>query len=322
MTGRTPYFSVVIPTHNRPVFLKRAINSVLAQGMGDFELIVVDDASTDETEETVKSIGDPRVKYIKRPVNGGAAAARNDGVRAARGEVVAFLDDDDEYTPGFLEETKKVYDGENDVGFTWCYARVVRDVPGGEEKIISEGGWRPEFSTKEEAYLSFLKSRRLGTNCGIAVRRECFDKSGLFDDELKKAEDTDILIRLVHLFNFRVITFVGVKVHQHDMLNLTQYDAPMADAYARITEKHLDTLKKNRSLWAELHYKTGWIYYHAGLKDEARKYMRRALGARGRLIYPRAWAAVIIFEVLGAKAGAALHRALSEITARLLRLRG
>ena len=89
--------SVIIPTCNRAHLIGRAVKSVLAQTYRDIEVIIVDDGSTDNTEEVVKSFDDPRIRYVKLDVNKGAAAARNAGIRLARGGFVAFQDSDDEW---------------------------------------------------------------------------------------------------------------------------------------------------------------------------------------------------------------------------------
>ncbi|MDR7496584.1 MAG: glycosyltransferase family 2 protein, partial [Armatimonadota bacterium] len=98
-----PTVSVIIPTYNRAHMVPRAIHSVLAQTFADFELLVVDDASTDGTEEIVRGIADPRLRYIWRPANGGVSAAQNTGLAAARGEFISILHSDDEYLPVKLE---------------------------------------------------------------------------------------------------------------------------------------------------------------------------------------------------------------------------
>lgn len=97
--------SVVIPTYNRAHVLNRAIRSVLGQTYQHFEIIVVDDGSTDNTEQVVKAIADDRVRYIRHETNKGtAAAARNTGIRQACGEFIGFVDSDDEWLPGKLQK--------------------------------------------------------------------------------------------------------------------------------------------------------------------------------------------------------------------------
>lgn len=98
-----PLVSVVIPTYNRAEFLPRAVESVLRQTVDDFELIVVDDASTDDTEAVVERFDDPRVEYVRHGTNRGGSAARNTGIERSSGEYIAFLDSDDEWYPRKLE---------------------------------------------------------------------------------------------------------------------------------------------------------------------------------------------------------------------------
>jgi len=109
-----PRVSVIIPTYNRVGVLYYALNSVLNQTMQDFEVFVVDDASTDKTPEYVASITDPRVHYIRLPTNRFAAAARNAGMERARGGYIAFLDSDDQWWPTKLEKQVALLDSLSD----------------------------------------------------------------------------------------------------------------------------------------------------------------------------------------------------------------
>ncbi len=95
--------SVILPTYNRARTLKRAVDSVLHQGYSNFELIIVDDASTDGTQELVATFTDSRISYVRLPNNGGASRARNEGLQRARGDYVAFQDSDDEWLDGKLQ---------------------------------------------------------------------------------------------------------------------------------------------------------------------------------------------------------------------------
>jgi glycosyltransferase involved in cell wall biosynthesis len=286
----------------------RAISSVLNQTYAAFELIVVDDASGDETACVCARFDDPRLHYLRHPVNRGAAAARNTGIRAARGTYVAFMDDDDEYLPHYLESMHAALLGApGEVGFAWGGTCVVDDRTG--QAVPPEPAWQPHFATREQAYLGFLLSRHVGSGCGLAVRRSCLFEAGLFDEALAKAEDTDLLIRLARLADFVVVPDVLVRIHLHDGPRLTQHDRKMADAYARITAKHLDTLQRSSRHWVALHYKTGWLYYHAGEPRLARRYLGRAL--RRRPWHVKSWAALLLFELLGGRA-AGIHRRISQ----------
>ncbi|MDB5258748.1 MAG: tuaG [Chitinophagaceae bacterium] len=96
-------FSIVIPTYNRAAFVKKAVDSVIAQTCSDWELIVVDDASTDHTMDVLNSYADPRIRIVRNTLNLERSASRNKGIEAARGEYICFLDSDDYYFPQHLE---------------------------------------------------------------------------------------------------------------------------------------------------------------------------------------------------------------------------
>src|SRR5207237_7043535 len=105
-----PKVSVIIPTHNRSGFLRLAVLSVLKQTFPDFELVIVDDASGDDTPAVVKRFEDPRIRYIRHERNLRIAAARNTGISNSTGEYVAFLDDDDEWLPSKLQKQVSALD--------------------------------------------------------------------------------------------------------------------------------------------------------------------------------------------------------------------
>ena len=104
-----PLVSVVIPTRNRSQLLQRAIESVLRQTYDYLEILVIDDASDDDTERVIAAFGDTRIRYMRHTGGGGAAAARNVGIRAATGSVIGFLDDDDEWEPARVCHDGLVY---------------------------------------------------------------------------------------------------------------------------------------------------------------------------------------------------------------------
>lgn len=99
-----PFFSIIIPTYNRKTLLKIAVDSVLRQSFEDWELLVIDDGSTDATQQDIKKVKDRRLRYIRKK-HSGVSAARNTGIRAARGEFICFLDSDDRFRTRKLEYT-------------------------------------------------------------------------------------------------------------------------------------------------------------------------------------------------------------------------
>jgi len=309
MIERTPpIVSVVIPTHNRFRMLRRAVASVLAQTYEPFELIVVDDASTDETPRVSETFGDPRLRYLRREASGSAAGARNTGIEAARGELIVFLDDDDEYLPGFITAMATAFATAGpEVGFGWCGTRTIRRTAAGEE-AVAEHVWNPSYATREIAARSIMLARRIGTNAGFAIRRGVVERVGGFDESLSKAEDTEFLIRVSRVYDFLVVPEVLVAVHLHEGPRLTSYDDRMAAAYASIVRKNMDVLEGDPELWTAFHHKTAWLHYHAGDRKSARRYGLRVL--RRDPFHLRTWAVMGLFELTGGW-GPSLHRRLA-----------
>ena len=307
-SDKNPAHSVVIATHNRANLLPRAVNSVLNQTFEDFELIIVDDASSDETEQVAHSFQDPRVRYVKREANGGCPAAKNTGILHAKGEYVSLLDDDDEYLPEFLEEMYGAFEAASEhAGVGWCGRRYVKETLEGNS-ILKDSLWNPTFDSREEAFLSFLQSRKVGGASGITVRRSSVISEGMYDECLKKADDTDLLTRMVRHFDFVVVPKVLIKVYHHTGSRLTTYDQTMAESYDHLIQKHMETLRQHAHLWTALHYKAGWLHYHAGNKARARQYMMKAL--RKDPLHKNSWAGLLLFETLGLR-GARLHKQIS-----------
>ena len=150
----SPQVSVVIPTYNRASVLGRAITSVLNQTFHDLECIIVDDGSTDQTTQVVAGFEDPRLRLLRLPVNRGVGHARNVGIQSARGELIAFLDSDDEWLSQKLERQAACLRECEDSLATGVYCRcVVRDgltdrtwieprvVYGGDVFQYLLGGW-------------------------------------------------------------------------------------------------------------------------------------------------------------------------------------
>jgi glycosyltransferase involved in cell wall biosynthesis len=271
---------------------------VQKQTLTEFELVIVDDASTDDTTQVVAALDDERIRYVRRERNGSAGAARNTGIAAASSDLICFLDDDDEYLPGFLERMAGAFQGAGpEVGFGWCGTRTVRSAEDGREDVIREDVWTPRYASREEAHMSILRSRRIGTNAGFTIHRSVVERIGGFDESFAKAEDTEFLVRLAREFDFIAVPEILVKVHLHDGARLTSYDARMALAYERILAKHYQSIARDTDLLVGYHHKTGWLQYHAGNKAAAREHCVQVL--RHRPLHLRTWAVLGLFELFG-----------------------
>jgi glycosyltransferase involved in cell wall biosynthesis len=191
--NKEPVVSVIIPTYNRTHLVGRAIQSVLNQTYQDFELIVVDDASKDNTKEKIKEFQkkDSRIIYLKHNINKGGSSARNTGIKAAKGRYIAFLDSDDEYVPDNLEERCKARENIPDC-YGVIYDQLIKKTPLGD-LILPERGIKEGESVIR--YL-FIHRQQFQTNT-LFINKEIFTRYHIFfDEKLNKHQDWDLAINL------------------------------------------------------------------------------------------------------------------------------
>ena len=242
-----PQFSVVIPTFNRANLVCRAIDSVLGQTMDDFEILVVDDGSTDNTRQVVDRVADPRIRLISLTKNRGAAAARNAGIAAARGELISLLDSDDEYDPAFLERTRATLaQTDRSVGFCWTGTRWSKESTraGLHRGQTWRRIWSPKFPSRHDAWRYCLThDAPWGTSNGVTFKPFVFAKSGPFDEAMLACEDMDILIRLMRDFDFVVIPECLVIIHDDAAQRVDGNPRNQANAWARMYRKYRDDIR-------------------------------------------------------------------------------
>jgi len=138
MAITTPQISVIIPIYNNALYIQEAITSVLSQGIEKLEIIVIDDGSTDNFEEKIKGFNDPRIRLIKQ-INSGASAARNNGIRHANGEYIAFLDADDIWAPNKLKLQLEVLINRADVNMVYGQVKEFYDISINEHADLQKG---------------------------------------------------------------------------------------------------------------------------------------------------------------------------------------
>jgi glycosyltransferase involved in cell wall biosynthesis len=191
--------SVVLPTYNRARTLPRAIASVLNQSYRNIELIVVDDASTDNTAEVMAAIGDPRVRYARQEQNGGASHARNVGMRLAKGEFIAFQDSDDEWLSDKLAKMLDAAVAAKEPAVTVFHTKILygRDAQGryGSQRVCClpqvDPGPTPDFR-------KLIHRVNLISPQALMISREAFNRAGFFDEDLVNNEDWALGIELFY----------------------------------------------------------------------------------------------------------------------------
>lgn len=202
--ARAPLVSVIVPTFNRERFINAAIDSVLAQTYRHFELIVVDDGSTDTTPDLLAAYGDA-VRVIRQP-NQGVSAARNTGIRASQGEYIALLDSDDYWKREKLACQIDFFSTHPDAGI--CQT----------EEIWIRNGVRVNPKKKHRKYSGMIFEKTLPlclvSPSAVMIRKSLLDEVGLFDTRLPACEDYDLWLRIawkhpVHLIDTPLIVKRG-----------------------------------------------------------------------------------------------------------------
>jgi glycosyltransferase involved in cell wall biosynthesis len=205
---KKPKVSIIIPTYNAIAYLPEAVESVLRQTFKDFELIIVDDGSSDLTVEWVSQITDPRVQVIWQD-NHGSARARNRGIAIALGEYIALLDADDVWEPSKLEKQVNFLDRNSAIGLVDTSVVLINEDGKSTGKIITS-------KAKKDVWKELVQFQPV-CSCDSTplIRRECFETVGLFDEDLLFLEDLDFWIRLTSRYQFGAIKEPLVRYRQY-----------------------------------------------------------------------------------------------------------
>lgn len=268
-----PGVSVVLPTHNRAGLLGRAIESVLKQSFRDFELIVVDDASVDETEQVVAGFDEPRIRYVRHSAQKGAPAARNTGIRAVRAKVVAFQDSDDEWHP---EKLAKQMD--------------VLKASGNREAVIYTGFLRhsadssvyipePWVAHRDGDILSQLLLGNFVSTQTLLLPCTYLDAVGGFDERLRRFQDWELVIRLAKAYHFRLVDEPLVLAHETPG-NISSNEAAGFSALEIILDKHRSEFKQCPAVLADHFLNLGYFNCRNGEKAKGRGFFMAALRLR------------------------------------------
>jgi len=263
----TPKVSVIIPTYNRADVIARSIRSVLAQTYQDFELIVVDDGSSDGTPQAVEAFEDRRIKLVRHSVNKGAGGARNTGIGVARGEYVAFQDSDDEWLPHKLERQMQIFEAlPPEVGVV--YSDMWKIDERGTKKyfaaphIVAEDGMVYKRALGHQAFGIGIQSS--------VIRRECLGRVGRFDERLPALEDSELFIRLARCCCFQHMAepLVNYLVGPSGIM---RNSSRVATAWQMILDKHWDDISSHSRLIAKYRVNIGLWLYLAAKPQEGRR---------------------------------------------------
>jgi glycosyltransferase involved in cell wall biosynthesis len=214
MNSSLPVISIILPTYNRAKTISRAINSLLEQTYQDYEIIIVDDASEDETKEIVKGFADEKIRYIQCKQNKGRGAARNLGIQESRGKFIAFQDSDDEWLPKKLEKQIKVFfTAEPELGVV--YSDMTRITKDGTEKYYKSPIIQQDRIIDPDT--KYYAVYGIGIQSTL-IRKECFERAGCFNENFLRFEDAELFIRLSQYYRFHHLSEALVKYYESPWL--------------------------------------------------------------------------------------------------------
>lgn len=227
--------SIIIPTYNREKTIFKSVESVINQTYKDIEIIIVDDNSTDRTEEIVKSFEDNRIKYIKLDRNLGACNARNIGINESRGEFIAFQDSDDIWKKNKLEKQIRFLE-ETNADIVACAFNFI--TKNSMEK-------KPSINIHEVNYIDIIRENFISTQT-ILGKRQCFEEYK-FDIDMPRFQDWELIIRLCKKYNifFQMDSLVDVYL-QNDSISKNNKNA--IKALNLIIEKNNDFFRDNKKM--------------------------------------------------------------------------
>lgn len=249
----SPLVSIILPTYNRAELIMRAVESVLTQTFEDFELIIVDDASTDNTLKLLQNLEDDRIRIFPNQINTGASLARNIGIKEARGSFIAFQDSDDVWVASKLKDQIDCFKKHPNAGIV--YSSYKKITP--SQSFLVPGPWVKKHEGNLKKELSYGNFIGLPT---MIVKKECLSAVGVFDESLKSLEDWDLLLRLSTLYSFAYIDTPLVFAYESSN-GVNTFTAAALSSLRRIISKY-ELFQVDNKAKAHTYYLEGSMLIH------------------------------------------------------------
>lgn len=274
-----PTVSVVIPAYNAVSYLPQTMGSVLQQTFTDFEVLIVDDGSSDDTANWAAQITDSRVRLISQP-NQGAGAARNTGIENARGEYIAFLDADDFWEPTKLAKQVQCLDTRPEIGLVHTWVNVANADGRLSERVMTTEG-------EGHIWHQIVVYNPVKSGSTAMVRRECFEAVGRFDSSLKYAEDWDMWVRVSRKYAVCVLHEPLASYRIHPFNKSKNYEGQLS-SFCRIIDKAFESPPPDYShlkyrSYARAHLHAAWRAFSVQAYERASELLSQAIGYDKRL---------------------------------------
>jgi glycosyltransferase involved in cell wall biosynthesis len=272
-----PAVSIILPTFNRLKYLRSAVDSVFAQTLANWELLIADDGSDEETKAYLKGLESlPRVKLIWLPHSGNPSAVRNAALREARGDYIAFLDSDDMWMPAKLERQIDVLRTGSHCG--WIYTGYVRiDDAGKANTLPSPKAWIPCRGAIVE---QLLRLEAAVATAAVLVERRLLEQAGGFDEELLMFEHYDLWLRLAHYSEVELIDEPLTCLRSHGQ-HYSQEGIPMLAGRCQLLSKQRGrvTDPRLRLIIEQLHARSALSLANAHANTDRREAMKTLIGS-------------------------------------------
>ena len=241
-----PKITVIIPAYNSMPYIMETLENLFQQTYQDFEVIVVNDGSTDKTQEYVSSLNEPRLRLINQ-TNQGCAVARNTGIYHAKGEYIAFLDDDDLWDTSKLEKQLHCIEQNPEIGLVYTWVEYIDERGKFTGKVYKD-------SVEGDVWQELTAHNLVECGSVPLVRRSCFETCGVFDASLGSAiEDWDMWLRIANSHHFGVVKEILVYYRQREASASKDWDA-MAKGFQVVIEKAFASAPVNMQYLKEQSY--------------------------------------------------------------------
>lgn len=325
-----PTVSVIIPAYNAENYILETIESILTQSYKDFEIIVVDDKSTDNTKNIVMQIASDKIRYFCLDENhSGPSRPRNIGIKLALGKYIAFCDSDDLYTPNRLKSAVNFLESNGDLGMIFTDEQQFDDKTGKElgnflhgynlfhslsKKKINEN----LYIIKSEDAFNCLFYENYILTCGVTCRRSIFTKIGYFDESLTNGDDRDMWFRITRKFSIGFIDDIGFRYRVREG-SISGRGPELAVNRSKVIQKQINEglplrlQNRCRQIIAANTYGIGYYYQKEGKMSDARKYYIDSIKKKINLLAIKG----LFITFLGRKIYFWLKKKVNEIKGRL-----
>ncbi len=298
-----PEISVIIPTYNRSHLLERAVSSVLAQSFQDFEIIIIDDASTDDTKEMVNDkfsgqLNSGIIRYVKNSARMERSSSRNVGIKLARGRFIGFLDDDDTWMPEHLSAALDFLHAEKDVGCVFSNFFLTTSDDPSDARLA-----KTDIKTgKGELYRRLCIIGKLGSPCTAVLRNTVLEKVDSFDTGLSVFEDREFFSRVAMNYSVGFLAEPSVCTFQHS----GSYSQPSAEIRERIYQLIEENSRKynysiDSGLRAELLMDVSHTFMLFADFTRGKAYFLKALRVNWRVALQKQTAGSLLRIIIGQK---------------------